>query len=131
MHFSHFLQKNNSFYFLTCASDTYDNKYILFNIVVLAIPRRRCSMPQVADISDSVQEDWLSSVDEALPLRPTTPLGQHRFSLLAGLRGLISLTRRVCMRRGRYGAPRMYDFERPVDTLARQHPYLYIKAMSS
>jgi hypothetical protein len=89
-------------------------------------------MPHVADISDSVQVSILARPKgQALPLRLTTPPGRHRFSLLAGLRGLISLTRRVCMRRGRHSAPRMHDFERPVDTLARQHPYLFIKAMSS
>ena len=87
-------------------------------------------MPQVADISDSVQEDLPLCADDMLPWRPTTPLRQHKLSLLACLRGLISLTRRVCTRLGRYGAPGMHDCERPVDTLARQHPYLFIKAMS-
>jgi hypothetical protein len=87
-------------------------------------------MPQVADISDSVQEDPPLFVDDALPLRPTTPPGQHRPSLLACLRGLFSLTRRVRMRRGQCITLRMHDYERPVDILARQHPYLFIKAMS-
>ena len=88
-------------------------------------------MPQVADISDSVVSILARPQGQALPSRPTTPPRQHKLSLLAYLRGLISPARRVCMRRQWHSAPRMHDFERPLDTLARQHPYLFIAAMSS
>ena len=87
-------------------------------------------MPQVADISDSVQEDLQLPADDALPLRPTIRPKQHRFSLLACLRGLIIPIRRVRVRRGQCSVPRLHNCERPVDILARQHPYLFIKAMS-
>jgi hypothetical protein len=86
-------------------------------------------MPQVADISDSVEEDLQSPADEALSLPLTAPPEEPKWSLLAYLRGLISPTRRA--RGQRHSALRIHDFERPVDTLARQHPYLFIKAMSS
>jgi hypothetical protein len=128
MQFSHYIQYNNSFYFLMDLLDTY-YKYILFYTVVLAIPRRRSPMPYVTDVSDS-EEILTPPADDALPAPPTTPPGQHTPSLLAYFNSLITLARRARARRERHVMRGTGEFELPLDTLARKHPYIFIKTMS-
>jgi hypothetical protein len=87
-------------------------------------------MPHVVAASDSIHEALTSSAADTLRAPLPTPAFRPVRSLLAYLQSLITPARRSPVRRQRQCLHTAHEFERPVDTLARKHPYIFIKAMS-
>jgi hypothetical protein len=80
-----------------------------------------------ATVSSDQQYDLIDAPSTTTPL--STP-GQRRCSLLAMLRGAVASCLRYRMPHTPRVLPNQQRLESPVDTLARKHPYIYIKAMS-
>jgi hypothetical protein len=87
-------------------------------------------MPHVIATSDSIHEVFTPHTDETLRAPLAAPSVRRPGSLLAYLYRLFLPARQssACRRVPRSLTTR--DFERPIDTLARTQPYIFIKSMS-
>lgn len=87
-------------------------------------------MSRVLQTSDSLQENaWRSSWDIAYP--SSIPLPPRRSGLARFFASLYALiTPRACPRLTAPQRERLQAFESPLDHLARQDPFLFIKSMS-
>lgn len=88
-------------------------------------------MPHVLETSETLQEKtWQSSWDIAYP--QSTPLPPRRYGLsrlFACLGALLTPRALYRPRRMAQQMSRPQAFESPVDRLARQDPFIYIKTM--
>jgi len=89
-------------------------------------------MSRVLQTSDTLQgKTWPSSWDVAYP--SSTPLPPRRSGLSRLFASLCALITPRASHRPRHTAQRVYRpqaFESPLDRLARQDPFLFIKSMS-
>jgi hypothetical protein len=89
-------------------------------------------MSQMIEAPEIVREThWPQYEPDARSLPPFSQPRRGYARLFSGLRGLMAA---FSKRRARYPLRpgcQHHQFELPIDTLARQQPYLYIKAMSN
>jgi hypothetical protein len=88
-------------------------------------------MPQVIDVPEVIQEErWQPYEEKTAPLPLSTQPRRRRGGFLASLwSAVVSMSERYVRPQ-----PRMVHskqpFELPIDRIAREHPFLFIKAMS-
>lgn len=85
-------------------------------------------MPHIIDAPEIVwQESCQESVKTVQPLPSTLQPQRQRAGLFAALRAAVT----VLSKRSVHRTPSVpQPFELPIDRVARQHPFLFIKAMS-
>jgi hypothetical protein len=89
-------------------------------------------MPHVMNDTEILEQLARSlEADTAEPQTPVLPLPRRGPArLVAALRRLVTLPGRARTSRLQRHIPPMYgQFEMPTDTLAREHPFLYIKSL--
>jgi hypothetical protein len=95
-------------------------------------PIKEFGMSRVLQTSDTFQEDtWRSSWDIAYPSSTPVPPRRSGFSrFIASLYALITPRASYCPRLTAQQKDRLQALESPLDHLARQDPFLFIKSMS-
>ena len=86
---------------------------------------RRYPMPSVIEIPETVEEEHL---EQSCQTRPPIPAPRRGF-----ISKMTALLAKVAPRHNQYAdrqGLRRQEVEMPLDILAREHPYLYIKAMA-
>jgi hypothetical protein len=88
-------------------------------------------MPQVIDAPDAVLEErWHQDEEKTAPLAAIAASRRARPGFLAALWAAVTALTTRHARPQSYGAHIQQPFELPMDRIAREHPFLYIKAMS-
>jgi hypothetical protein len=88
-------------------------------------------MPQVIDAPDAVQEAWRHQyAEKTAPPRPIIQPQRGRTGLFTALRsGMTALLKRHPRPQSSVTHTKQ-RFELPIDRVAREHPFLFITAMS-
>jgi hypothetical protein len=88
-------------------------------------------MPQVIDVPEAIQEErWQPYEAKTAPLPLIVQLQRGRRGFLASLwSAVVSMSERYVRPQPRVVHTKQ-PFESPIDRIAREHPFLYIKAMS-
>ena len=88
-------------------------------------------MPQVIDVPEAIQEErWQPSEAKTVPLPLSAQPRRRRSGFLASLWSAVVSLRERYVRPQPRAIHTKQSFESPVDRIAREHPFLYIKAMS-
>jgi hypothetical protein len=124
--------KNNQFYYLFFLGYIYYIQRLLRRLPTgsVAYPQEK-DMPQVMDAPEVVREERWPWDEEQTALQSSMPEPQRkRTSVYAGLR---SAMKSLINHHPRPQPDVTYTtqrFELPIDRVAREHPFLFIKAMS-
>ena len=87
-------------------------------------------MPRVIDASEAVQEEqWHQDEAKTVPLSSIAEPQHDCTSFLAALWFAVTSLITQHARLQLHVAPSKQRFELPIDTIAREHPFLYIKTM--
>ena len=88
-------------------------------------------MSRVIDASEAVQEErWLQYEAKTAPLSSIAGLQHDCTSFLAALWSAVTSLTTWHARPQSHVAPIQQQFELPIDRIAREHPFIYIKAMA-
>ena len=88
-------------------------------------------MPQVIEAPDAIQEEqWYQDEEKTAPQSPLVVPRRERTRVFAFVRSAVETLINRHLRPQPYVTHTMQRFELPIERVAREHPFLYIKAMS-